>query len=250
MSDNNIKAAYAYAAAVLAGWYLTQLTRQTGFVKTNILAARIKSSLATLLYAKVSSLTSFTIKNSELGKITNLIASDLGVMDFFPLILYAAVFPISIIGSVVLLVMRVGWVGVIGIFIAMLTSPLSNCISKRNGALIKEINVHKDHRMQTTSEVIEGIKFIKLYGWELAFRKMVHRIRELEIILLKSFGLGRSVDKATGNSICLFGAFVMFIVAHHNGIDLTVARIFSSLEVIFAFKFAMEMMSTALQFYY
>lgn len=30
---------------------------------------------------------------------------------------------------------------------------------------MQDANVFKDKRVQTTTETIEGIKFIKLYGW-------------------------------------------------------------------------------------
>jgi hypothetical protein len=64
----------------LVAWYLNQLVRQASFMKANIFSARIKSALGMLLYAKVSSLTTSLVKNSEVGKITNLIASDLGAL--------------------------------------------------------------------------------------------------------------------------------------------------------------------------
>jgi hypothetical protein len=86
-------------------------------------------------------------------------------------------FPIFAVGSVTLLVTRLGWPGVLGILVVILTIPLTNCISKNNGVLIEEINVYKDRRIQTTSEVIEGIKFIKLYGWEIAFRRIIQNLR-------------------------------------------------------------------------
>jgi hypothetical protein len=63
---------------VLVAWYLNQLVRQGSFMKANLFSARIKSVFGMLLYAKVSSLTTSLVKNSEVGKITNLIASDLG----------------------------------------------------------------------------------------------------------------------------------------------------------------------------
>jgi hypothetical protein len=49
-------------------------------MKAYIFSARIKSALGMLLYAKVSSLSTSIVKNSEVGKITNLIASDLGAL--------------------------------------------------------------------------------------------------------------------------------------------------------------------------
>jgi ABC-type multidrug transport system fused ATPase/permease subunit len=58
------------------------------------------------------------------------------------------------------------------------------------------------------------------------------------------------MDKAIVNSVCMLGAFLMFLVAHYAGTELTVARMFSCLQVIFAFKYAMDMLSTALEGYY
>jgi hypothetical protein len=95
----------------------------------------------------------------------------------FGAFLIALNFPIFAAGSITLLVMRLGWPGVLGILVTILTIPLTNCISKQNGVLIEEINVYKDRRIQTTSEVIEGIKFIKLYGWEIAFRRIIQNLR-------------------------------------------------------------------------
>jgi hypothetical protein len=55
------------------------------------------------------------------------------------------------------------------------------------------------------------------------------------------------MDKALVNSVCMSGAFIMFLVAHYVGTEVTVARMFSSLEVLFSFKYAMDMLSTALE---
>jgi hypothetical protein len=80
IADGNTQIAYIYSTIIAGIWYTNQLVKQTGFVRSYILASRIKSALAMLLYAKISSLTSYVIKSSQLGKITNLLASDLGVI--------------------------------------------------------------------------------------------------------------------------------------------------------------------------
>jgi ABC-type multidrug transport system fused ATPase/permease subunit len=62
--------------------------------------------------------------------------------------------------------------------------------------------------------------------------------------------IGKGFDRAIVNSVCVIGAFIMFIVAHYVGTDLSVARIFSSIEVLFSFKHAMDMLSISLEEYY
>jgi hypothetical protein len=42
---------------------------------------------------------------------------------------------------------------------------------------MEEINKYKDERVEITTETIVGIKYVKLYGWELAFKKIIQDIR-------------------------------------------------------------------------
>jgi hypothetical protein len=49
-------------------------------MQSSLLASRMKSGLTMLLYAKISNLSSYTIRSSQLGKLTNLLASDMGTI--------------------------------------------------------------------------------------------------------------------------------------------------------------------------
>ena len=102
------------------------------------MASKIKAALAMLLYAKISKMTNYVIKISELGKITNLLASDFGVIEqrlgFF---ISGLAFPIVMIGCTILLIIRLGWPGVLGIVMVAIVIPVSNAISKNNGSIIQ-----------------------------------------------------------------------------------------------------------------
>ncbi len=87
-------------------------------------------------------------------------------------------FPIAIVGATIILIAQIGWAGLVGIGFMLLMLPFSWVVSKKNGRTNEEINRFKDERVKLTTELIEGIRYIKLYGWELAFKKMVHKIRE------------------------------------------------------------------------
>ena len=76
---------------------------------------------------------------------------------------------------------KIGWSIVFGMLILVIYVFVSNRISKRNGDIVSEINKSKDKRVQITTEVIEGIKYVKLYGWELAFKKIILNIRSTEV---------------------------------------------------------------------
>lgn len=72
----------------------------------------------------------------------------------------------------------------------------------------------------------------------------------MEIANYRKLSLGRSLERSLGNFVVVASALVMYVVAHYVGIGLTTAKIFSSLEVIFAFKFSIFMLSIGLGFYY
>ncbi len=101
-----------------------------------------------------------------MGKINNLLSSDLAMIEqrLFTLLLSTA-FPLMVVGVTIILIVRIGWVGIIGVILMMLMIPICKNISEKNGLILKEVNKFKDKRVHTTTEVIEGIKYIKLYGW-------------------------------------------------------------------------------------
>jgi hypothetical protein len=111
---------------------------QVAITDTYILASKIKAGLAMLLYAKISQMTNYVIKSSELGKITNLLASDFGVIEMrMGIFIFGLTFPISAIGCTTLLITRLGWPGVVGVVILAFIVPICNAVSKKNGSLIQ-----------------------------------------------------------------------------------------------------------------
>ena len=137
-----------------------------------------------------------------------------------------------------------------GILVIILMAPLSVRISKKNGETIQEINKFKDSRVKTTSETIEGIKYIKLYGWELAFKKIIQNIRLDEVTRFYRLALGRSLERAVGNSMGFVSSLVMFIIAFYAGTDLTLAKVFSTLEIAGTLKGSILMLTMGLGVYY
>jgi ATP-binding cassette, subfamily C (CFTR/MRP), member 4 len=208
-----------------------------GFLFTNVLGARLKSGLSMLLYAKVARMTSFSLKSAQMGKVTNLISNDLG--NFVLQISNMAVIPpipLMLIGSAIVLVLRIGWAGLLGVLVIVMMIPLSNIISQWNGGVRQEINHFKDQRINVTSETIEGIKYVKLYGWELAFRKLIQDIRHEEISGFKKLAFGKALERAVSNGMVFVSCLCMFFVASLEG-KLTYTKIFSCLEVMLSLKF-------------
>lgn len=99
--------------------------------------------------------------------------------------------------------------------------------------------------------MIEGIKYIKLYGWEIAFRRIIQSLREKEILNYKKLSWGRSVERALGNSIGYCAVIIMFIAVHYfSSRELTIPLIFSTLEIIISLRLFMRSIVFGFNFYY
>ena len=66
----------------------------------------------------------------------------------------------------------------------------------------------------------------------------------------KRLSVGRSIDKAIGNSIGFWAVLVMFVATHYAQTDLTLSQIFSTLDIIINFKVAIFIFDIGLDFYY
>jgi len=79
--------------------------------------------------------------------------------------MFITALPLFFLGSTALLLMRLGWAACIGLILLGLLVPLTDWVSSLNGQMVKEMSSFKEQRVQITTEMIEGIKYIKLYGW-------------------------------------------------------------------------------------
>ena len=66
----------------------------------------------------------------------------------------------------------------------------------------------------------------------------------------KRLSFGRSIERAIADSIGLCSVLVMFVAAHYAQTDLTLSKIFSTLDIIINFKLSIFMFVSGLGFYY
>jgi ATP-binding cassette subfamily C (CFTR/MRP) protein 4 len=143
--------AYIYAFFSTFVWFIGQVSRHNAFYQSPILGNRIRSGMILILFAKISKLSQYIVKSSELGKITNLLSNDFNTIEQkIPIFFAAAIFPFAFIGIAVIVIIRLGWAGAIGVFaLPILSFPIMIFISKKNGELLQRVNVNKDKRVQT-----------------------------------------------------------------------------------------------------
>ena len=74
------------------------------------------------------------LQGSNIGKIINMISSDVesisGQVSYFGVLVGT---PFVVLGATAMLVVLLGWTGIVGTVVTLLALPLSNWISSRNG---------------------------------------------------------------------------------------------------------------------
>ena len=112
----------------------------------------------------------------------NLISNDLNLIeDKINYMSKLFIIPLYFICANILIIYRYGLAGVFGIIATVLLSASGLFITIINAKILTRINVQKDQRVKLITEVIQGVKFIKTYAWELAFQSIINKVRALEI---------------------------------------------------------------------
>ena len=78
--------------------------------------------------------------------------------------------PIFIIVILTLLYSEIEWAAFVGLGAMMLLVPATTFIGKKLGTLRRKIVGFTDKRASYMNEIINGIRVIKFYAWELPFR--------------------------------------------------------------------------------
>ena len=167
-----------------------------------------------------------------------------------PVFIASIVSPFALVGVLTLLIIRFGWAGIIILAIIIVMAPLQAGVGKANATILKEGNISKDQRIKFFTEIIEGVKFIKIYGWESAFKSIICDIRHKEIRSYFKLTFTQSLERALGNWSPIIAGLSCFFVLHQTGGSLSTAKIFSTLELMATARVIVYFFGRSMSFYF
>jgi ATP-binding cassette subfamily C (CFTR/MRP) protein 1 len=166
------------------------------------------------------------------GRIVNLMSTDTYRVDqasgFFHMIWTA---PIGILITTALLLINLTYSALPGLGLILIAMPL---LGKAVKVLFRRrvaINKITDQRVSLTQEILQGVRFVKYFGWETSFLERIQSIRKKEIKAIQVLLTIRNAILAVGMSMPVFASMISFITYSqvHKGLD--PAKIFSSLAL-------------------
>ncbi|XP_065487768.1 multidrug resistance-associated protein 1-like isoform X2 [Caloenas nicobarica] len=225
---------YGYAFAlffvVLSQTLLHQL-----YQRNNMLTAiKIKTAVVGLIYKKALTLANSSRRNYTTGEIVNLMSADAQQLMELTVninLLWSA--PFQIVMAVIFLWKELGVSVLAGVVVLLLVIPINALIAAKVKKLKKSQMRYSDQRVKLLSEMLHGIKILKLYAWEPAYQRKVMSIRECEVDVLKSSGYLTTYSMLTLTCIPFMVLLATFGVFFHLDKEnaLTATKVFTSISL-------------------
>lgn len=177
------------------------------------------------------------------GRVVNLMSVDTYRIDqasaMFHIIWTA---PIGLIITLVLLIINIKVSALAGFALVVagvpaLTYAIKSLLSRR-----KAINKITDQRVSLTQEILQAVRFVKYFGWEMAFLNRLGDIRKKEIHAIQILLAIRNAIMAVSMSLPIFASMLAFITYSLTDNALDPANVFSSLALFNAMRMPLNML--------
>ncbi|XP_049811216.1 ATP-binding cassette sub-family C member 5-like isoform X5 [Schistocerca nitens] len=192
---------------------------------------RLRAACLALLYRKLFRLNN--LGDSSTGQLINIFSNDgQKIMDmalFVPMIIGG---PIVIICGVSYILWLLGPWAVLGMTSFLLFYPLQYVISRMTAYFRGRAVKITDKRVKLMTEILNSIKFIKMYAWEKGFCDSLLEIRKAEHQLLEKSAYCQSLSISIAPTVPVISAIVTFLAHLAAGNNLTASQAFPLIAVL------------------
>ncbi|XP_075021177.1 multidrug resistance-associated protein 1 isoform X6 [Calonectris borealis] len=206
---------------------------------------RLKTAIVGVIYRKALVITNSARKTSTVGEIVNLMSVD--AQRFMDLATYINMIwsaPLQVILALYLLWQNLGPSVLAGVAVMILLVPINAVMAMKTKTYQVAQMKSKDNRIKLMNEILNGIKVLKLYAWELAFREKVLEIRQKELKVLKKSAYLAAM--ATFTWVCApflvaLSTFAVYVTIDKNNI-LDAQKAFVSLALFNILRFPLNVL--------
>uniref|UniRef100_A0A8C0HFU4 Multidrug resistance-associated protein 1 n=1 Tax=Chelonoidis abingdonii TaxID=106734 RepID=A0A8C0HFU4_CHEAB len=219
---------YLYTGLLFACACLQTLILHQYFHICFVTGMRLKTAVIGAVYRKALVITNSARKTSTVGEIVNLMSVD--AQRFMDLTTYINMIwsaPLQVILALYLLWQNLGPSVLAGVAVMILLVPVNAVMAMKTKTYQVAHMKSKDNRIKLMNEILNGIKVLKLYAWELAFKEKVLGIRQEELKVLK-----KSVALST---------FAVYVLVDKNNV-LDAQKAFVSLALFNILRFPLNIL--------
>ncbi|CAN9508515.1 unnamed protein product [Ophioblennius macclurei] len=212
LQNSSVLAVLLFLALVLQRTFL-----QASYYVTIETGINLRGALLAMIYNKILRLSTSNMSMGEmtLGQINNLVAIETNQLMWFLFLcpnLWAM--PVQIVMGVILLYYLLGPSALVGAAVIVLLAPVQYRIATKLANTQKTTLEHSTDRLKKTSEILKGIKLLKLYAWENIFCDSVEETRGKELTSLRTFAFYTSMSIFMNAAIPIAAVLATFVVHH------------------------------------
>ncbi|KAJ1419431.1 P-loop containing nucleoside triphosphate hydrolase protein [Ochromonadaceae sp. CCMP2298] len=147
---------------------------------------QFRNALIAAIYRKALRLSPSARQKSSTGQIVNMFSNDTAQLQRFLLFLNNLFLAPVVIGVAIFLIyLQVGASVFVGLGLIIIVLPMNGVIFDWLSKVRKRKVEYTDRRVKLMNEILNGIRIIKYYAWEAAFKERVEDVRETELELLR-----------------------------------------------------------------
>uniref|UniRef100_A0AAX7SZW9 Multidrug resistance-associated protein 1 n=1 Tax=Astatotilapia calliptera TaxID=8154 RepID=A0AAX7SZW9_ASTCA len=236
---------YFYAALLFVCTSVQSLILQKYFHVCFVSGMRLRTAVIGAVYRKALVISSAARRTSTVGEIVNLMSVD--AQRFMDLITYINMIwsaPLQVVLALYFLWQNLGPSVLAGVAVMVLMVPVNAVIAMKTKAYQVAQMKSKDNRIKLMNEMLNGIKVLKLYAWELAFKGKVSDIRESELRVLKKAAYLGAVSTFTwvcAPFLVALSTFAVYVLIDERNV-LDAQKAFVSLALFNILRFPLNML--------
>ncbi|XP_027391375.1 LOW QUALITY PROTEIN: multidrug resistance-associated protein 4-like [Bos indicus x Bos taurus] len=231
--------AYGYAAGLSACVLVWAVLHHLYFYHMQRVGMRLRVAVCHMIYRKALRLSSSATVKTTTGQIVNLLSNDVNRFDQVTTFLhYLWVGPLQAIAVTALLWMEIGMSCLAGMAVLIILLLLQSCFGMLFSSLRSKTAALTDNRIRTMSEVITGIRTIKMNAWEKSFIDLTTRLRRKEISKILRSSYLRGMNLATFFAVSKIMIFVTFIANELLDNLITASQVFVVVTLFEALRFS------------
>uniref|UniRef100_A0A8B9GLW2 ATP binding cassette subfamily C member 9 n=1 Tax=Astyanax mexicanus TaxID=7994 RepID=A0A8B9GLW2_ASTMX len=243
---------YVLAVLLFLALILQRTFLQASYYVTIETGINLRGALLAMIYNKILHLSTSNMSMGEmtLGQINNLVAIETNQLMWFLFLcpnLWAM--PVQIIMGVILLYYLLGFSALIGALVIVLLAPIQYLIATKLADTQKSSLDYSTDRLKKTTEILKGIKLLKLYAWENIFCDSVLETRSKELTCLRTFAFYTSMSIFMNAAIPIAAVLATFVThAYISQSRLSPAEAFASLALFHILVTPLFLLSTVVRF--
>ncbi|KAM7238072.1 hypothetical protein CapIbe_011030 [Capra ibex] len=231
--------AYGYAAGLSACVLVWAVLHHLYFYHVQRVGMRLRVAVCHMIYRKALRLSSSAMGKTTTGQVVNLLSNDVNRFDQVMMFLhYLWVGPLQAVAVIALLWMEIGISCLAGIAVLIILLLLQSCFGKLFSSLRSKTAALTDKRIRTMSEVITGIRTIKMNAWEKSFIDLITRLRSKEISKILKSSYLRGMNLASFFTVSKIMIFVTFITNELLDNRITASQVFVVVMLFEALRFS------------